>query len=197
MKQVTETYNVYTFDELSEKAKNKAMEDYAVNLDFGFYAECIIDDAKAIGELMGIDIDNVYYSGFYSQGDGAMFTGGYGYKRGSVTAVMSYAPMDTELHSIVKTLANIQRRNFYQLYANVKHYGHYYHSSSNIINVERDSYQDVSKSDEDDLTECLRDFMEWIYSNLEKEYDYVTSLDYFKEVCEANDYQFLASGELY
>jgi len=110
---------------------------------------------------------------------------------------MTCAPVDTELHSIVKTLANIQRRNFYQLYANVKHYGHYYHSLSNIIDVERDSYQDVSKSDEDDLVECLRDFMDWIYSNLQKEYDYVTSLDYFKEVCEANDYQFLASGELY
>jgi len=81
MKTVTETYNVYSFDELSDKAKNKAMEDYAANLGFSFYAECIIEDAKTIGELMGIDIDNVYYSGFYSQGDGAMFTGGYGYKR--------------------------------------------------------------------------------------------------------------------
>lgn len=196
MKTVTKTYNVCSFDELSDRSQSKAMSDYINDCDFSYHAECIIEDAKAIGALMGINIDNVYYSGFYSQGDGAMFTGSYSYANGSVLAVMNYAPNDTELHSIVKTLANIQRRNFYQLYANVKHYGHYYHSSSNIIDVER-SYQDVSKQDEDELVECLRDFMEWIYNNLQKEYDHVTSLDYFKEVCEANDYQFLSSGELY
>lgn len=97
--QIIETKG-YTFNELSEEAKEKAREWYRKVEDFSFYAETVIDDAKTIAKLMGININNVYYSGFWSQGHGACFEGTYTYKAGSVKALKDYAPLDTELHAI-------------------------------------------------------------------------------------------------
>jgi hypothetical protein len=74
-KRVTET-TVYQFDELSDEAKEKAREWYRQgNVTTRFWSECTIDDAKEIGKLLGMDIDNIYFSGFWSQGDGACFEG--------------------------------------------------------------------------------------------------------------------------
>lgn len=88
----------YTFEELSEKAQEKARDWYRTAMyEFGDYedaAEAVIEDAKAIGEILGIQIDRVYYSVSYSQGDGACFEGTYQYQKGSVKEIKSYAPLD-------------------------------------------------------------------------------------------------------
>src|SRR3990167_3827578 len=116
---------VYQFDELNEEAKEKARAWFREgNQNDSFYAESVIDDAKQIGKLMGIDISKVYYSGFWSQGDGACFEGSYAYKKGSLKAIREYAPQDTELHRIATELAMIQRANFYGISGSVKHVGH-------------------------------------------------------------------------
>lgn len=99
------TITTYSFDELSDKAKEKAREWFRSGDDFSIYAEDVVADAKAIGKIMGIDIKDVYYSGFWSQGDGASFTGRWAYKNGSVKVIKSYAPQDTELHRIAAELA--------------------------------------------------------------------------------------------
>lgn len=45
-----ETIKVYSFDELSEEAQDKAVEELSdINLDSEFYAEFVLDDAKQIG----------------------------------------------------------------------------------------------------------------------------------------------------
>ena len=200
---VVET-KVYTFDELSDKAKEKAREWYRENDDFSFYAECIIDDAKTIGALMGIDIDKIYFSGFYSQGDGACFEGSYSYKKGSLKAVKSYAPLDIELHKIAGALAKLQKQHFYRLSASVKHRGHYYHEQCTEIDVLRnceymfstsDSYVRGSDSDGAALVILLRDFMQWIYRQLEKEYEYLNSNEVVDENIIANEYEFTEEGE--
>ena len=192
MKTVTIEKEVYEFNELSDSAKQQAITEYAIDYD---WHDFVYEDAKTIGALMGIDITNIYFSGFCSQGDGACFEGGYGYKKNSVNAVKEYAP---ELHDIAQTLFNIQKRNFFQLYAGIKHSGFYYHEFCTIIDVERDSYygQDVSENDEKDLQEALRDFMKWIYKQLENEHDYLTSEEYFSELCQANEWNFYETGEM-
>lgn len=63
---------VYRFDELSNKAKDNVKYKYiAGNIDLDY----IIDDAKREGEKLGFMLDEVLYSGFSSQGDGASWTG--------------------------------------------------------------------------------------------------------------------------
>jgi len=49
---------------------------------------------------------------------------------------------------------------------------------------------------EDDLTEYLRDFMNWIYRALENEHDYQNSDDVIIETIEANEYEFDREGNI-
>ena len=189
----------YSFNELSESAKEKALDDMRVNwLDYEWW-DFVYDDAKTIADLMGIEIYNIWFSGFSSQGDGACFEGSYSYKKGSVKAVKSYAPQDKELHNIAESLAEVQKRNFYQLSASVSHRGHYYHAYCTDISVSRDSdnYQDVSEDDQDIVIDLLRDFMNWIYARLESECEYQLSDEVITENIINNGYEFTKNGEFY
>lgn len=189
---------VFTFEELSDDAKQKAIEDTQNSegyLDYEWY-DGVFEDATTIAALMGIDIDKIYFSGFWSQGDGACFEGEYRYKKGSVKAVKEYAPADTELHRIVTELYELQRKNFFQLTANVTHYGNYYHERSNRISIDTlNSDRYISDDTDEALTELLRDYMLWIYKKLETDHDYLMSDESVKEYLIANGYEFTADGE--
>jgi hypothetical protein len=68
----TKTITVYRYDELSDRAKENVKVKYiagSIDLDY------VIDDAKREGEKHGFAIDEVLWSGFSSQGDGASWTG--------------------------------------------------------------------------------------------------------------------------
>lgn len=147
------------------------LEHYAPHDD---WAESVLDMAKAAGSIIGIDIDDIRFTGFWSQGDGASFTGSYEYKRGSVAAIRAEFPKAEKLHEIAETLAGVQRRNFYQLYASVTQSGRYYHEMTMGVDVEnkRNDYQHISDDTESAVTEAMRDFARWIYAALEREYEY-------------------------
>lgn len=193
MRTITTETKVYAWSELSESAKDYAREQYREhNLEYQWW-DSTYDDAKTIGALFGLRIDNIYFSGFWSQGDGACFEGGYQYKRGALKAVMEYAPKDTELHGIVARLQEIQRRAFYGLYASCKQSGHYSHSGCMRVNVDNDS-RDISEEEEDNITDELRLFADWIYSRLEAEYEYLQSDECIDEYLA--DFEFTSEGEL-
>lgn len=181
----------YSFNELSEEAQQTAIEKlYDINVDLDDWGEYILDDAKEIGQLIGIAIKNIYYSGFYSQGDGACFEGYYHYQIGGLKALKEYAPEDKELHRIAQELQELQKRNFYKLEASVKQSGHYSHDGCTVI----DAGYDVAWETTDALSELLRDFMKWIYRQLEQEYEFQTSEEQIRETILANDYQFNING---
>lgn len=189
---------VFKFEDLDDDAKETAMNNYREgNLDYEWW-DGVYDDAKTIGALMGIDIDRIYFSGFYSQGDGACFEGDYSYKKGSVKAVKDYAPLDKDLHAIARDLYLAQRPVFYKLSANVKHQGHYSHENCTNITIYHDDYDfgydSVNEDQKDGIIEALRDYMRWIYSNLEREYDYLNSDEQIAESIEANEHLFLEDG---
>lgn len=195
----THTYVTYSFDELSEEAQEYALEKYwQWDVDDTFWQECVIDDAKEIGKILGIEIENIYFSGFSSQGDGACFEGYYSYAKQAPKNIKAYAPEETKLHTIAQNLQDLQRKNFYCLSANVKHRGHYYHEMCTDIQVWNDNESMGGANDEahDGIKELLRDFMRWIYRTLEKEFEYRTSAENLKESFQANDVQFLENGNL-
>ncbi len=199
MPRIKET-TVYKFNELSESAKQHAIEKlYDINTDYEWY-QFTFEDITTIGALMGIEIDKIYFSGFSSQGDGACFVGNYAYKKNSVKSVIEYAPQDVELHRIVKGLLAIQKHNFYTITANVKHSGHYYHSRCTDIEVYKENNQGMqdylSNSDNESITELLRDFMNWIYKQLNTEYDYLTSESAIIDTINSNEYEFDVDGNL-
>lgn len=193
---------VFTYSELSESAKETAREWYRkCSAGDDFYAECVYEDAAQIADLMGIDLcqtrtntgtyePTIYYSGFSSQGDGASYECRYKYKPGALKAVTAYAPKDAELHRIAKALQDIQKRYFYKLVASS------HHSGCMRVSVEHsdDSCRDISDA-EDTVTQCLRDFADWIYSQLEKAHDWENSDDRIAETILCNEYKFTEYGD--
>jgi len=195
MPQVKET-TVYKFDELDDDAKEKARKWYrSGGFDYEWW-DCVYEDAKECAKLIGIDIDRIYFSGFYSQGDGACFEGNYGYKKGGAKALKQHAPKDKELANIADGLQELQRKNFYSLSASVRHRGHYHHEMCTEFSIEntRHAYGDVDSDTEESLKDLLRDFMRWIYRRLEAEWEYLNSDASVDESIEANEYDFEEDG---
>lgn len=78
MRTFTTEHTVYEFDELSDDAKQKAIDQYREGQDFPWLSDDMSNHLEELLAKHGITYDmtpNVYYSLSYSQGDGAMFEG--------------------------------------------------------------------------------------------------------------------------
>jgi hypothetical protein len=210
MPRIIET-TVYQLDELSEAAKEKARDWFREGVGDWDWYDSVYEDFEAICRILGVELKTttvrlmgggsrqkpcIYFSGFYSQGDGACFEGRYAYQKGATRRIRDYAPTDTVLHDIADRLQAVQRRNFFQLRADVGHRGRYYHAHSMDISVERDSsnWQPMSDDAEDAIVTALRDLADWLHRQLEHEWDYMMSDDYADDGIAANEYTFTASG---
>lgn len=208
---VVET-NVFQYDELDDRAKERARDWYSRHV---FEDSCdwefVYEDAANVAEILGIDLrqrrvqlmggghryePSIYFSGFWSQGDGACFEGTHRYAKGATKKIREYAPQDKELHSIADELQAVQKRHFYKLVASMSHTGHYCHSGCMSVEVYHidDEYRDIGDA-EDDIRQLMRDFADWIYDRLESEYDYQTSDEAVEEAIRANEYEFDENGE--
>jgi len=175
------------------------------------YSSAAIAVPAHFGEILGIrfktravrlygggtrDDPRIYFTGFWSQGDGACFEAWYAHAKGAPRQIRKYAPKDATLHQIADDLAAVQRRNFYQLRAETTQRGHYYHANCMSVSVERDSptWQGMTVGAEDAVIEALRDLARWLYRQLECEYGYLTSDEAVDETIAANEYTFTATG---
>lgn len=64
----------FEFDELDERAKDKVRDWFHQTMDYEWW-DGVYDIAKEEGKERGFDIDDIRFSGFWSQGDGASWTG--------------------------------------------------------------------------------------------------------------------------
>ena len=207
----TKTTTIYLFDELSDEAKQTAIDSnrYTEVEFFDWWGSSFEMFAEA-AELFGLDIrqtrksfadgghrydPTILFSGFSSQGDGACFEGHYTYKKGALKPTKQAFPGDSELLRIVRDLQAIQQRNFYQLTATAKHRGRYNHSGCMDITVDRADGKAFSGGDEESLKQLMRDFADWIYSHLEKEYDYLTSDESVAESLRTDEVEFTEDGQ--
>ena len=196
-----ETVNIYQFSELSEEAKETARDWWrAGGLDYEWW-DGVYETAKDAGAILGIDIEDIYFSGFWSQGDGACFVGQYEYKKGALTAIKKEFPTSKELHQIAADLQTVQKPAFYSLSAGVTHSGHYNHEYCTdivVTDTRLDYYDDSATKDQSEgIEEALRDFMRWIYSMLESEYEYLNADEQVDDALIANGYEFNEDGTRY
>jgi hypothetical protein len=100
------------------------------------------------------------------------------------------------LHQLSDVLQAVQGRNFYQLHAQARHRGHYYHEYCMEIAVERESPfgQDMTSDAEETVIEALRDLARWLYRQLERDYEYQSSDERIDEAIAANAYTFTETG---
>ena len=221
MRVMTITKEVYTFEELDESAKEKAREWWRKGaLDYDWW-QWTYDDFERICEVLGVEIaqnrpninhgkgKQLWFSGFYSQGDGACFAGTYTYKKGSCKAIRALRPMDEELHRIADTLRDLQRVVFYDAYVSITQDGRYSHPGTMSASIEpyaEVAYPQISNACyfptafqeklTDDFLEALRDLAHWLYRTLEREHDYLLSDESVDESIRINEYEFTSDGRI-
>lgn len=199
MRTVVETVvtHLYKFEELSEEAQDRAVEN---NWDICLHDYCWSDlkdnFETEIAPRFGLSIDNTYWSGFYSQGDGACFTGSFEYAPGMLEWVRDHYTHISDLYDIAKKLAEVQRKAFYQLHGNIKHRGHYYHSGCTDFTTYRGD--NLANDDEENgIKEIYRELMDYFYRTiLQAEYEFLTSRDCIEAHLEDSEYEFDEDGEL-
>ena len=194
------TETVFYFAELEDDAKEKARDWYRNGaLDYEWW-DCVYEDAITCAAILGIEITKIYFSGFSSQGDGACFEGTYCYAKGSAKAIRQHAPKDIDLASIADRLQDLQRGWFYGLSASVRQSGHYMHEMCTNIDVYDDretcNWSREIAGAEEDLIGLRREYMQWIYSNLMREYDYLNEDEQVDEMITVNEYEFNQDGSI-
>jgi len=197
------TIEYYKFSELSKEAQAKAIESLRQSVGYeSFDAEYILEYAVRAAATLGLAIEakNIHYSGFGSQGDGACFSGNYSYNKDSVKLIKKkFGKTDKHLISIAQELLDLQKKHGYALHAYIEHgSSRYSHSHTMNISVSQQTAKgekDVSDSVECELRDILRSFADWIYREVEKEYEFAGSDESVRETIINNDYEFDVNGK--
>jgi hypothetical protein len=214
---------VFTFGELSDKAKERAREWYRNGaFDFEWW-HGVYQNVRDAAKYLGITIDTVekrqiggyvdgkwdntkesqitqdciYFSGFYSQGDGACF---YGEWRASdmkpFKELKADFSKDNTLHALHRELRTWARRYPQAVCTSSRSNSHYSHERSTTLEAILGDNIDYNVETHKPLEECLVTFMHWIYRSLEQEYDYLNSDAHVDDAIVANEYEFDASGRI-
>jgi len=185
------------FSALSKSAKAHAREKWRNDYCFDEWEYThILDDCSDVAALIGIDIDqcerrgkktrmhDIRFSGFWSQGDGACFNGRYKFKPDATQAVISYFGSPDRCKEplrITNELATLHITrmllNLEPLQGLITTFGSY--SNSSTMRYEAISYEgedhEIDNDHDHDVLTLMRDFADWIYDRLEKQYEYATS----------------------
>ena len=211
MPRIVET-TVYCIEELPEAVKESARSWYRETCLDHEWCDFVFEEFETICRILGVTLrtspvrlmgagtrqkPHVFFTGFWSQGDGACFEGSFSHARGAAKAIRAHAPKDEELHRIADALHAVQRRNFYQLHCSIRQRGRYCHEYTMAIEVERDSptWQPPTDGVEDSVIEALRDLARWLYRQLQREYEHQTSDAVVDETIAVNAWSFTAEGE--
>lgn len=214
----------FSFSELSKEAQSNALDELRdINVQVDYWHEDVIDYFKEQMEEFGLDDVEVSYSGFFSQGDGASFTAYVTDTQKFMKEALQLEsdewldmgdgvkPKD-ELDALRSDLLDIgfdtrEKLTPGNFLISIRRTSNRY-SHENTIEGDVD-IEDIPESIEDEFptyeyTDKIQDKVtDWartksrkLYSDLEKEYDYLTSDEAVQETIENNDYEFTEDGEL-
>lgn len=204
----TATVKLYMFSELSAEVKSKVIgrnRDY--NLDFDWW-DHVYEDFISVAKCFGFEVESeaIQFSGFGSQGDGASFTCTANVKdwktaHKNAKQLRAYAPSDTRLLSIHKRYQATIKSLFSGKPAGeetvvLTRARNDVHKYSVSAGLEDDT--DSTPPGLDSVVLCeARDLMEWLYRQLESEYDHLTSDTTISEMLADDDKpQYSESGHL-
>ena len=208
----TEEKTEFKFEELSERAKQKAREEYTSGDYPGHdWWDDVYEDAVRMGQMLGIEVGatthvstegrnytttNIWFSGFGSQGDGAYFDGDYSHAPDAVKDITAETN-DEELLRIAQQLTTMQLT---QRLLGLEYFTASIRSRNNS-NCTRTEIRDwgvdeVGEPDEKTFTQLMQDFADWIYARLEDENDYLYSDEYVDERLSENDCVFDEDGTI-
>lgn len=181
--------NTIKYQDLPEERKEQERQKYREHgLGYDWW-DGVYDYAKETATKFGLDIEDIYFSGFWSQGDGACFTGMLRFKACDESELPEevrgiYQTLH-EVDSLIKILDRDER-----LYAYITTIGNYRGKST----IQLGSYNvgaedDIVAAHEEGIEEALYDYSQWIYRTLEKEYEYLTSDETIDEQLHDEEYE--------
>jgi hypothetical protein len=180
------------FNDLTEDRQQRVIQEWRESSDVCL--DFITDDFKEVLDILGYYDIETYFTGFWSQGDGASFEARYSYEKQAHNKIIDFAPLDTELHRVALELKQLQARARYDIGSTIStSSANYYHEMT--MSCENNSYnglitEDKAMESEADMLELHRDLARWYYTRLEQEYEYITSDEYIIESIVANDMEF-------
>lgn len=189
----TKSIKVYTFDELTGKAKEKAA-DWLRNLQADMFGEddCLLTEWKKKLERMGYQNPKIAYSGFWSQGDGASFTATVDLVKWLKQTKNIDAPKSfLDLINEGEISAEIEKNQWGNQHSHSKTVQASVHANA------PESFDNLINTIEDQLTEEVRGLSDKIYHNLRDEYEYQTSDESIKACAEANEDLFDRFGDIF
>jgi len=183
-----------------------------INVNYHGWWDSVYEDFYEICTILGIELDKrePSFSGFWSQGDGASWTGRYraqglGYAGlaplytydQAPAKIREHAPQDETLHSIADELC-LLGRIYRPVYAKIERpYGsNYVHSNTMYVTeweyydeelCEDDVDTEIAHHIEETLIAQFRALADWLYKSLESEHDYLTSDEAVIEALDANE----------
>lgn len=214
---MSETTTTYKFEELIEPAKAKVREWYAQNTD-NYWAECAIGNATVEGRQRGFDIDDVQWSGFHSQGDGASWQGRLRIRSFLDFHLKGDNPDFARYTVLAELIDNEFVDDSFPIYMRSFMYNHSRTMQTEGPTAYRTSNKTLQKGilagadgaelyesiDIDDLIDRLtewaldeaRSYADDIYKQLEKEYEYEMSDEHIQKTAEINEWRFDEDGYL-
>lgn len=193
-----QTINVelFTISELSEQARQKAIEKERTHCDIDL--TCTVEYIEEILQCLGFESPKISYSGFCSQGDGLSFTSDNWQYKKHLLARIGEITQDKSILDCAKNLLDLSKKHGYKIQFSVNRASHFY-SHENTVQIENNPYSDFSLSDDQDeiLTTLKNSLCRAFYRMLEKDYDYQLSDEYIIENLQANDVMFLSSGKVW
>jgi hypothetical protein len=168
---------LFKFNELSDKAKEKAlMEYYDWNVNFDWW-DSVYYDAKNVGiTINGFDIDRGNYCEIEFKYDATDICH---------KIIMEHGE-NCEIHKIATKFLSDYDELVKKYSDGVK---------TNIVT--EDNYEDFDNEDIELVSELHRELSEEYLSILRKEYEYLTSEEAIIEALEANEIEFTIDGEIY
>lgn len=208
MRTITTTTNVYKFEELSPESQANALDKYREWMtDDPYWYTCETEYHKDLLTEQGIIKPEIYFSGFWNQGDGAVFECKgfdlYVFINKVVKPLSPYLydlwcndQLDLDFH-----IVNLHSHSSHERTAKfeIRDWNFYEDDDDPLPNFDKTNDEVAQQVEEleKDLEQWRLDTCREIYKALEDEFTLLQSDDVLKEHFVENEYEFTEDGEMY
>jgi hypothetical protein len=189
-----------------DQQQNELIEKYRdINVDHDDWHDAVWEDYAIDMIQKGIDAEDMNYSGFWSQGDGASFIGKINMdvflKMHNLEAEYPGAAYFARINELPARLvrprlSRYSHENTIELDMDWDGYNNFENDDirGDVYEALYESLQDEWQNLETDILDICRGYMRDLYRKLEKEYDYLTSDSAVWETIVANDLHVLEAA---
>ncbi len=211
--------SAYSLNELPKNVQTRVLEKYRALPVHEDWFQSTYEWADQAAQILGIAINRkriskhfvdttpaIYFTGFASQGDGACFEGHFSSPGDSAQItrnIARFSPSDVDLLNIAKRIQHLLLCTDDQLTATLTHCGgsHTYPMMIDVgaeLTFETDdtiTAISAPNSIETELRDVLHHFMNWIYRQLEQEFEHLTSDNQVFKAINCGGFLFTEFGE--